>query len=48
MSYWRQFEQGMLSREAVRKLHDCTDTAADKQGKYVQILSPSKYNVVQL
>lgn len=33
MSYWRQFEQGMLSREAVRKLHDCTDTAADKQGK---------------
>ena len=33
MSYWRQFEQGMLSREAVRKLQDCTDVAADKKGK---------------
>ncbi|XP_078333950.1 sperm-specific sodium:proton exchanger-like isoform X2 [Crassostrea virginica] len=37
MSYWRQFEQGMLSREAVRKLHDCTDTAADKQGKFLDV-----------
>ncbi|XP_055996016.1 sodium/hydrogen exchanger 10-like isoform X4 [Ostrea edulis] len=37
MSYWRQFEQGMLSREAVRKLHDCTDIAADKQGKFIDV-----------
>ncbi|XP_062603630.1 sodium/hydrogen exchanger 10-like [Saccostrea cucullata] len=37
MSYWRQFEQGMLSREAVRKLHDCTDVAADKQGKFIDV-----------
>ncbi len=31
-SYWRQFEHGMLSREAVRKLNDCVDSAADKEG----------------
>ena len=37
MSYWRQFEQGMLSREAVRKLQDCTDVAADKKGKVSQM-----------
>ncbi|KAJ8298747.1 hypothetical protein KUTeg_022807 [Tegillarca granosa] len=37
MSYWRQFEQGMLSREAVRKLQDCTDIAADKRGKFIDV-----------
>ncbi|KAK3101953.1 hypothetical protein FSP39_007588 [Pinctada imbricata] len=37
MSYWRQFEQGMLSREAVRKLQDCTDVSADKKGKFIDV-----------
>lgn len=37
MSYWRQFEQGMLSREAVRKLQECTDIAADKKGKSLDV-----------
>ncbi|OWF55657.1 sodium/hydrogen exchanger 10-like isoform X2 [Mizuhopecten yessoensis] len=37
MSYWRQFEQGMLSREAVRKLQDCSDIAADKKGKSLDV-----------
>ncbi|KAL5006670.1 hypothetical protein ScPMuIL_015476 [Solemya velum] len=35
MSYWRQFEQGMLSREATRKLQECTEVAADKKGKFI-------------
>ena len=33
MSYWRQFEQGMLSREATGKLQECTEVAADTKGK---------------
>ncbi|XP_033751585.1 sodium/hydrogen exchanger 10-like isoform X2 [Pecten maximus] len=37
MSYWRQFEQGMLSREAVRKLQECADIAADKKGKSLDV-----------
>jgi len=37
MSYWRQFEQGMLSKEATRKLQECTEVAADHKGKYVTI-----------
>ena len=35
MSYWRQFEQGMLGGDAVRKLKECAETAADKKGKSV-------------
>ncbi|XP_071121113.1 sperm-specific sodium:proton exchanger-like isoform X2 [Mytilus edulis] len=37
MSYWRQFEQGMISREGVRKLQECTDIAADKKGRFVDV-----------
>ncbi|KAK6191720.1 hypothetical protein SNE40_003331 [Patella caerulea] len=37
LSYWRQFEQGMLSREAVRKLQECTEVSADKKGKFIDV-----------
>ncbi|KAK3608482.1 hypothetical protein CHS0354_010327 [Potamilus streckersoni] len=37
MSYWRQFEQGMLSREATRKLQECTDVASDKKGRSIDV-----------
>ncbi|KAH3877178.1 hypothetical protein DPMN_001037, partial [Dreissena polymorpha] len=37
MSYWRQFEQGMLSREATRKLQECTEIASDTKGKFIDI-----------
>ncbi|XP_053385039.1 sodium/hydrogen exchanger 10-like isoform X1 [Mercenaria mercenaria] len=37
MSYWRQFEHGMLSREATRKLQECTEVAADHKGKFIDI-----------
>ncbi|ESO95291.1 hypothetical protein LOTGIDRAFT_160411 [Lottia gigantea] len=37
LSYWRQFVQGMLSREAVRKLQECTEVAADKKGKFIEV-----------
>ncbi|XP_052797553.1 sodium/hydrogen exchanger 10-like isoform X2 [Mya arenaria] len=37
MSYWRQFEQGMLSREATRKLQECTEIAADHKGKFIDV-----------
>jgi len=34
-SYWRQFEQGMLSREAVRKLIEVVDAATDKDEGFI-------------
>lgn len=34
-SYWRQFEQGMLSREAVRKLIEVVDAASDKEDGFI-------------
>ncbi|KAL4225679.1 Sodium/hydrogen exchanger 10 [Mactra antiquata] len=37
MSYWRQFEHGMLSREATRKLQECTEVASDHKGKFIDI-----------
>ena len=39
MSYWRQFEHGMLSRDATRKLQECTEIASDHKGKYVTLCS---------
>ncbi|XP_060556352.1 sodium/hydrogen exchanger 10-like isoform X2 [Ruditapes philippinarum] len=37
MSYWRQFEHGMLSRDATRKLQECTEIASDHKGKFIDI-----------
>ncbi|XP_013420708.1 sodium/hydrogen exchanger 10 [Lingula anatina] len=37
VSYWKQFEHGMLSREAVRKLVDQTEHAADHEGGFVDV-----------
>ena len=34
ISYWRQFEQGMLSREAVRVLINLADTVMDTPDRY--------------
>ena len=34
-SYWRQFEQGMLSRESVRVLTNLADTVMDTPDRYV-------------
>ncbi|KAK6191717.1 hypothetical protein SNE40_003328 [Patella caerulea] len=35
LSYWRQFEQGMLSRESVRTLQGFTEVASDKKGAFI-------------
>ena len=37
MSYWKQFEHGMLSREAVRVLVGYTETAADQIEGFVSV-----------
>ncbi|ESO97538.1 hypothetical protein LOTGIDRAFT_152631 [Lottia gigantea] len=37
LSYWRQFEQGMVSQEAVRKLQGYTEVASDKSGQFVDL-----------
>ncbi|KAK6191718.1 hypothetical protein SNE40_003329 [Patella caerulea] len=37
LSYWRQFEQGMLSQESVRILQGFTEVASDKKGSFVNI-----------
>ncbi len=37
MSYWKQFEHGMLSREAIRKLTECVDEAVDQQETFIAI-----------
>ena len=36
ISYWRQFEQGLLSREAVRVLINLADTVLDTPDRYVE------------
>lgn len=33
LSYWRQFEQGMLSQDAVRILMELCEIAADNKGR---------------
>ena len=35
ISYWKQFEHGILTREAVRKLVELVDIAADTDNGYV-------------
>ncbi|XP_022089278.1 sodium/hydrogen exchanger 10-like [Acanthaster planci] len=37
VSYWKQFEHGMLSREAVRVLVGYTETAADEEGGFISV-----------
>ena len=37
VSYWRQFEHGILGRSAVRKLLELTETCADKFGRYITL-----------
>ena len=34
VSYWKQFEHGMLSREAVQALINLADTAMDEEGRW--------------
>lgn len=34
VSYWKQFEHGMLSREAVQALINLADTAMDDEDRY--------------
>jgi len=36
VSYWKQFEHGMLSREAVQALINLADTTMDEQERYKQ------------
>lgn len=36
-SYWRQFEQGMLGRQAVLVLINLADTAMDEPDRYEQL-----------
>ncbi len=35
-SYWRQYEQGMLGRQAVLILNNLADIAVDTKDRYVQ------------
>lgn len=37
-SYWRQFEQGMLGRQAVLALINLTDVAMDTPDRYLELL----------
>lgn len=37
VSYWRQFEHGLLGRSAVRKLLDLTEITADKPGSFISL-----------
>ncbi|CAH1803170.1 unnamed protein product [Owenia fusiformis] len=37
IAYWKQFEHGMLSREAVRKLVDAAETASDVIGAFINV-----------
>ncbi|XP_064635099.1 sperm-specific sodium:proton exchanger-like [Lineus longissimus] len=37
ISYWKQFEHGLLSQEAVRKLIDQTETVADTPGTFINV-----------
>ena len=39
VSYWKQFEHGMLSREAVQALINLADTAMDEEEGYKQSFS---------
>lgn len=39
VSYWKQFEHGMLSREAVQALINLADTAMDEEERYNWIKS---------
>ena len=37
ISYWRQFEHGMISADAVRTLVGSTEVAADMEGAFLSI-----------
>lgn len=37
VSYWKQFEHGMLSREAVQALINLADTAMDEEEGYIRL-----------
>lgn len=37
VSYWRQFEHGLMGRSAVRRLLELTETKADKHGCYITL-----------
>ncbi|XP_033119377.1 sodium/hydrogen exchanger 10-like [Anneissia japonica] len=37
ISYWKQFEHGMLSKEATRVLVGCTESAADEHGELIKV-----------
>ncbi|XP_078585490.1 sperm-specific sodium:proton exchanger-like isoform X2 [Branchiostoma floridae x Branchiostoma japonicum] len=43
VSYWKQFEHGMLNREAVRVLVQATESAADSVGEFVDIEEIKKH-----
>ncbi|KAI8489565.1 Sodium/hydrogen exchanger 10 [Branchiostoma belcheri] len=43
VSYWKQFEHGMLNREAVRVLVQATESAADSMGEFVDIEEIKKH-----
>ncbi|XP_038047378.1 sodium/hydrogen exchanger 10-like [Patiria miniata] len=42
VSYWKQFEHGMLSREAVRMLVGYTETAADQEDGFISVTDLKK------
>ena len=42
ISYWKQFEHGMLSREAVRKLGEMIDVATDTEGAFMDTVEIRK------
>ncbi|XP_070552787.1 sperm-specific sodium:proton exchanger-like [Ptychodera flava] len=37
VSYWKQFEHGMLSREAIRVLVSVTEAVGDEENRYVEV-----------
>ncbi|XP_077994372.1 sperm-specific sodium:proton exchanger-like [Glandiceps talaboti] len=43
VSYWKQFEHGMLSREAVRLLGGLTETVGDEEDRFIGVDDIQKY-----
>lgn len=44
VSYWKQFEHGMLSRDAVQTLMTTADTTIDTKDRYIHHMPSLKFN----
>lgn len=45
VSYWKQFEHGMLSRDAVQTLMTTADTTMDTKDRYMRHMRSFKFAV---